>query len=283
MRRLFFLFLWFSSLLLAEQRHPLRTPVDRRFWRLRNNTTVGLISALFLCLAEIPASRMAAKVTERTRNGVLQWLRLPPWMEAALSFLLLDYSIYVWHVLLHRHPVLWRFHIAHHTDRDLDVSTTLRFHAGEIFFSTLWRTSTIILLGIKTTYLRVWESFLMSAILFQHSNIKLPLSFERCLNRLLVTPRMHGIHHSLIEQETNANWSSGLTIWDLLHGTLKLNVHQDVICVGVPAYRTTESVDLIHTLKLPFGKQRYAWTFASGKRPQRFLESKEESKLSLQT
>jgi sterol desaturase/sphingolipid hydroxylase (fatty acid hydroxylase superfamily) len=174
--------------------------------------------------------------------------------------------------LLHRVPLFWRFHIVHHTDRDLDATTFLRFHFGELLFSMAWRTSTILALGIRPRALEAWETFLLAEIMFHHSNLKLPLSTERLLNKLVVTPRMHGIHHSLIESETNSNWSSGLTVWDYLHGTLQLNIAQSDITIGVPAYRSTMDVSLRNSLSLPFAQQRYSWAFVDGHRPTRWLE-----------
>jgi sterol desaturase/sphingolipid hydroxylase (fatty acid hydroxylase superfamily) len=264
MQRTLLLALWFGCLLLGEERRRLRTPVDNKGARLIANSTVGAISALVLSLTEMPATRLASKLAERKRIGLLQRQPMPAWLEACLSFILLDYSIYVWHVMLHKLPLLWRFHIAHHTDRDLDVTTTLRFHFGELLFSMFWRCGTIMLLGIRPSNLKIWESFLMAEISFHHSNLRLPMRFERALNRFIVTPRMHGIHHSLIESETNSNWSSGLTIWDLLHGTLKLNVPQERITIGVPAYRTTSEVSLSSTLNLPFRKQKPTWELVRG-------------------
>jgi sterol desaturase/sphingolipid hydroxylase (fatty acid hydroxylase superfamily) len=104
----------------------------------------------------------------------------------------------------------------------------------------------------------VWQSFLFVSILFHHSNVRLPVEVERRLNLLLVTPRMHGIHHSTVRAERDANWSSGLTLWDKLHGTLRLNVPQAEIEIGVPAYRAPEELGLFEVLKLPFGAERTA-------------------------
>ena len=101
------------------------------------------------------------------------------------------------------------------------------------------------------------------------SNMRLPLWFERWLVRFIVTPRMHGIHHSIVRGETSANWSSGLTLWDRLHGTLRLNVPQDEITIGVPADRTPAEVTLANMLALPFRQQRPTWQFPDNGQPTR--------------
>jgi sterol desaturase/sphingolipid hydroxylase (fatty acid hydroxylase superfamily) len=100
--------------------------------------------------------------------------------------------------------------------------------------------------------LALWQTVTILSVLFHHSNLRLPLHVERGLRLVLVTPRMHGIHHSVVESEVNSNWSSGLTIWDRLHGTLRLDVPQEVIVIGVPEYRCPETVGLERMLALPF-------------------------------
>jgi sterol desaturase/sphingolipid hydroxylase (fatty acid hydroxylase superfamily) len=181
-------------------------------------------------------------------------------MEVTLAVVLLDYTLYLWHVLTHRVPFLWRFHVAHHVDLDLDASTALRFHFGELAISTVWRAAQVALIGVSPLSFSVWQTFLLLSVLFHHSNVRLPIEVERKLNLLFVTPRMHGIHHSIVREETDSNWSSGLTVWDWLHGTLRLNVPQYEITIGVPAYREAEEVGLAQVLKMPFARQRPTWT-----------------------
>lgn len=271
MRRFLVLTAWLAALLFLERRRPLRRQVANGADRLVANSAVGLVGGTILSLTEIPATRIAAHIVEQRRLGLLQLRKLPPVAEGVAAFLLLDYSIYVWHVLLHRIPLFWRFHVVHHIDHDLDTSTALRFHFGELLFSMFWRVATIVALGVRLKHLAIWETFLISEIMFHHSNLRLPLRLERMINRVVVTPRMHGIHHSIIESETNSNWSSGLTVWDYLSGTLQLNVHQDLIAIGVPAYRSKKDTAFIRSLALPFQAQRKAWKFVNGKEPIRYL------------
>jgi sterol desaturase/sphingolipid hydroxylase (fatty acid hydroxylase superfamily) len=117
--------------------------------------------------------------------------------------------------------------------------------------------------------LSAWQTCLLVSILFQHSNLRLPIAVERRLVRLVVTPRMHGIHHSIVPGEQNANWSSGLTLWDWLHGTLRLNIPQDEITLGVPAFRDPKEVTLPQVLALPFREQRPTWELPGDGLPRR--------------
>lgn len=230
---------------------------------------VAALSALALQLTERPVVERLTALVERRRWGVLKRARLPQLLEVSLAVLLMDYTLYLWHVLTHRAPLLWRFHMAHHVDLDLDASTALRFHFAELVLSVPWRAAQIMALGISPLSFSVWQNFLFLSIMFHHSNVRLPVGVERSLNRLVVTPRMHGIHHSTVREETDSNWSSGLTIWDRLHGTLRLNVPHDEITIGVPAFRQPEEVALAKILIMPFGDERATWLLPGNGQPVR--------------
>ncbi|MGI9168323.1 MAG: sterol desaturase family protein [Pyrinomonadaceae bacterium] len=243
-----------------ENRRPLRRKVEPKVSRNARNFAVGALAAASLQLVERPLIQSLTLLVESRRWGLLKRVRFPVWLEVTLAVVLMDYTLYVWHVLMHRVPFLWRFHVVHHADLDLDASTALRFHAGEIVIATGWRVCQVMLIGVSPLSLSVWQAFLMFSVLFHHSNVRLPIEVERKLNPVFVTPRMHGIHHSIVAEERNANWSSGLTIWDRLHGTLRLNVPQDKVTIGVPDYRQPEEVSLVAMLKLPFREQPVTWT-----------------------
>jgi sterol desaturase/sphingolipid hydroxylase (fatty acid hydroxylase superfamily) len=259
----------FGLLWLLERRRPLRRETEPKLRRTGRNLAIAAVAAASLQLVERPLIEPLSSLVERRKWGLLKRLKLPPILEAALAVVLMDYTLYWWHVLMHRLPCLWRFHLPHHVDLDLDASTALRFHAGELAIATTWRAGQVVLLGITPLSLSVWQSFLMLSVLFHHSNVHLPINIERKLNRVIITPRMHGIHHSIVEEETNSNWSSGLTVWDWLHGTLRLNIPQDEITIGVPAYRAPEDVELAEVLKLPFVEQRPIWVLPGDGQPVR--------------
>jgi sterol desaturase/sphingolipid hydroxylase (fatty acid hydroxylase superfamily) len=249
----------FGVLLLLERRRPLRRAVESKTIRDTRNLAVAGLAAAAMQFGEVPATYRLTKLVERRKLGLLKLIRLPQWLEIGLAVLLLDYTLYLWHVLTHKVPFLWRFHIVHHIDLDLDASTALRFHFGEIAISIIWRAGQILVIGVSPAALTVWQMLLFVSILFHHSNVELPINLERKLVRLIVTPRMHGIHHSIVREETDSNWSSGLSIWDRLHKTLRLNESQNEITIGVPAYRALDDAALANILKLPFETQKSAW------------------------
>jgi sterol desaturase/sphingolipid hydroxylase (fatty acid hydroxylase superfamily) len=251
----------FAGLLWLEQRRPLRRAVESPVRRNVRNLAIAGLGALTVRIVETPIVEPLSRLVVRRRWGLLQRAPLPPWLELALAVVLMDYTLYLWHVLTHRIQLLWRFHQVHHIDLDLSASTALRFHFAELALSTPWRAAQVLIIGVSPRALSTWQAFLLVAILFHHSNLRLPRPLERRLVRLIVTPRMHGIHHSAVREETDSNWSSGLTIWDRLHRTLRLDVPQAAITVGVPAYRDPDEVTLGSMLSLPFGIERPTWNW----------------------
>ena len=230
----------------------MRRSVESQNRRDARNLAVAATAGLALQLTEKPLAGRLTALVERRRWGLVEQLRLPPWAETLLAVVLLDYTLYLWHVLTHRRPWLWRFHAAHHADLDLSATTALRFHFGELVAGVPWRAAQILLIGVSPRAFRAWQTALLVSVIFHHSNARLPEAFERRLNLLFVTPRMHGIHHSRVPAETDSNWSSGLTLWDRLHGTLRLDVPQDEITIGLPDRREPEELRLVNVLELPF-------------------------------
>jgi sterol desaturase/sphingolipid hydroxylase (fatty acid hydroxylase superfamily) len=247
-----------GALVWGERRRPLRRSVEPGPRRVARNLALGALGAAVLQVADRPVTRPLAALVGRRGWGLLGRGRLPRWAEVGLAFLLLDYTLWIWHVLLHRWPPLWRFHAVHHADLDLDASTGLRFHAGELLASVPWRAAQVALIGAGPVPVRVWQCALFLSVLFHHSNLRLPLALERALALVLVTPRQHGIHHSIRREESDSNWSSLLNVWDRLHGTLRLDVPQDEITIGLPALRRPEEVSLEKMVALPF-ERRSTW------------------------
>jgi len=255
----------FGVLLYLENRRPLRRSVESKLTRNSRNLTVAGLAAVALQLAEQPVVVPLTKLVERKNIGLLKLVRLPRSLETILAVVLMDYTLYIWHVLTHRLSFLWRFHAVHHVDLDLDASTALRFHFGEMIISVAWRSAQVVIIGISPLSFAAWQAFLFPSILFHHSNVRLPIDWERTISRFVVTPRLHGIHHSTERSETDSNWSSGLTVWDWLHGTLKANFERKEIIIGVPAYRKPEEVVLTKILPMPFGKQKPTWQLPESK------------------
>ncbi len=235
-----------------EWRKPLRAVRESRISRDLRNLAIAATAGVTIRVVETPIASLLVREGERRRWGLLKRVHMRPTARLVTSLLLFDYTLYLWHVMTHRIPLLWRFHQVHHIDREMDASTAIRFHFGEMMLSVPFRAAQIRIIGPSEQAFAYWQAFLFACILFHHSNAKLPLAFERRLAWFLMTPRLHGIHHSVVPQEVNSNWSSGLTLWDWLHGTLRTEKPQARLTLGVPGQRADEDVRLRRVLALPF-------------------------------
>ena len=177
---------------------------------------------------------------------------MPGAVRVVLGFLLLDYTLYLWHWLNHRSPLLWRFHAVHHVDLDLDTTTGVRFHVGELALAACFRAAQVLLLGVDAATLRIWQRLLFVSVIFHHSNLELPSEVERLLAALVVTPRMHGIHHSTRAHEAESNYSSLLSCWDRLHRRLRLGAPEAAVTIGVAGFSDPGEVTLERSVLLPF-------------------------------
>jgi sterol desaturase/sphingolipid hydroxylase (fatty acid hydroxylase superfamily) len=243
---------WVAGLLWWEYRNSLRRVVDSKLKRDIRNLAIAGPAAAAMQLIEVPVAITIAMRAQQKHSGLLQIGSAPKWVKSVAAILLLDYTLYIWHRLTHRVPLLWRFHQVHHVDREMDATTALRFHFGEITLSVAFRAAQVWLIGPAPGSYAAWQMFLFACILFHHANIRLPLVWERRLARIFVTPRLHGIHHSIVPAEVNSNWSSGLTVWDWLHNTLRTSVPQNSIVMGVEGLRGDRDQELGNLLLLPF-------------------------------
>ena len=253
------------ALLLAERRRPLRQPTQREPRRTANNLVLGAINMATVALVEAPLTRPLAARAERRRAGLVQHLPLPAWARDAAAVLAMDYTIYLWHVATHRVPALWRLHLVHHIDLDLDTSTALRFHGADMAISAPVRAAQVAFIGVSPRALRIWQGWFFASVLFHHSNLRLSEGVERLLSRIVTTPQMHGIHHGAVQAETDSNWSSGFSFWDHLHQTFRLDVTPAAI--GVPAYRDPAETRLLPSLAMPFCQERDAWAPSPDRNP----------------
>lgn len=254
----------FGAMFFFERRRPLRLSVESKTRRLVRNLTTGSTALAVSMLLQAPLLVPISRWAMTRRAGLLNTVAMPEAVRAIVSIVLLDYTLWFWHYANHRVPLLWRFHLVHHVDRDMDASTALRFHFGEHAFSVLYRAVQIVVIGASPFAVWTWQLILFASILFHHSNVELPLEWERRLVRFVVTPRMHGIHHSDRLSETNSNWSSLFSWWDYLHRTIMLAVPQNEVTIGVPAYRSASDVTIGRILLLPFVRQRRDFHLSDG-------------------
>jgi sterol desaturase/sphingolipid hydroxylase (fatty acid hydroxylase superfamily) len=246
----------FAVLYLLENKRPLRPQVESKERETVRNLVIAAGAGIVFNALEKPVTDKLTKFIAENDAGLLKIFRLPKFVETAAAVLLLDYTLYIWHFLTHRIPFLWRFHKVHHADRNLTASTAFRFHFGEIAISVIFRAGQILVIGVSPQAFNIWQKLLFSSVCFHHSNLRLPKELEEKLQKLIMTPRLHGIHHSARDEEMNSNWSSGLTVWDYLHGTFRNDVSQSEITIGISEFRAEKEVTIEKMLLAPFNKDK---------------------------
>jgi len=257
-------------LFFLERFFPLRKSTRSLLARLIVNVAISALAFVAAVALVQPAAHWALRLSAEKPFGLVHLAALPVWAEFTLSFLLMDLGFYYWHLANHRIPFLWRFHNVHHIDPDLDVSTAFRFHFGEITLSSVFGIVQVSLIGVSPWAFAIYQLAFQAEVVFQHSNLRLPIGLERFLSKFIVTPRMHGIHHSQVRRENDSNFGTVFTWWDRLHRTLGLNIPQDEVIVGIPAYTLSEDNRVPNALLMPFRKQRDYWRRSDGtvvKRP----------------
>ncbi len=242
-------------LLLLEQRISYRPATVAKQRRWLTNIPLSIINGVvyhFIFTASILA---VISQSEAQRLGLLNTVELPFWLHVFLGILILDFSIYLWHLLTHSVPLLWRFHRVHHSDMNMDVTTANRFHLGEFLVTGLLRLAIIYTFGIPLLAYILFEILINISIQFHHSSIKVPEAFERIWMLLFVPPALHRIHHSVKIRERDANYGVLFSIWDRMLGTLVTKVDQGSIIIGIGSHRKFEELGFWQMLLMPFTKQ----------------------------
>jgi len=186
--------------------------------------------------------------------GLMNNVTMPFWTEVLIAVIILDLIIYLQHVLFHTLPVLWRLHMMHHADLDIDVTTGLRFHPLEITISLGIKLAAVALLGPPVMAVLVFEILLNGTSMFNHGNIYVPVRIDKFLRLLVVTPDMHRVHHSVTIRETNSNFGFNLPWWDRLFGTYRAQpiAGHEKMTIGLSQFRDASRLTLWWLLALPF-------------------------------
>jgi sterol desaturase/sphingolipid hydroxylase (fatty acid hydroxylase superfamily) len=223
-----------------------------------NNFALSFLNTFILKLAIPLGAAGSANWAINAEFGLLNMTSLPFWLTVTLGILILDWVIWLQHLLVHRVPLFWRFHRVHHSDPEYDTSTALRFHPVEILLSMLIKITVISLVGIPVVAVILFEVILNGMALFNHSNFRLPNSLERRVNKIWVTPDFHRIHHSIVPHQHHSNFGFNLSIWDRLFGTCSApeQVNQKGIDIGLTAFTNpAETTRLPRLLAIPFQRR----------------------------
>lgn len=241
---------------------PRRVLTAPKLCRWGGNLTIVIVNTVIARLLFAGGVVATAALAQARGWGLLNLVQGPRWLEIALAVVALDFIIYVQHRVFHQIPVLWRFHMMHHSDLDLDVSSGVRFHPVEIIISTLIKIAAVIVLGAPPLAVIIFEIVLNSTALFNHSNVTISLWLEPYLRWFVVTPDMHRIHHSVEPRETNSNYGFNVPWWDRLLGTYCAEpaLGQTGMKIGLEHLGPPVCLNVLMMLRFPFVSKlgRYA-------------------------
>jgi len=234
---------WLLLMLVAERFRPAAplplTPAEGRLRLLRNFALAAINFGLSPAVV-LPLSALAA-------DHALPWR--PAWWRGAgglaLDLLLLDGLIYWWHRANHVWPLLWRFHMVHHLDRFLDASSAIRFHFGEVLISATARAGAIVLLGFPLASILAFETLVLIATAFHHSNLRLPPRFEAALALVVITPSIHWVHHRRRRSDTDSNYGTVFSFWDRLFASRSPTRRELQMPIGVEGFEELAIAGLI--------------------------------------
>ncbi len=243
----------FVLLWLVELVRPFRSPVDNRLRRQAINLFIIGSNGAFLSVLLGGLLIAAYQVLELHQCGVLHVLSITGWWNVAWTVIALDGVTYLWHRAYHGLPVMWRMHRVHHSDRDLDVTTSGRFHLTEMALSAIFRLGVLALLGAEVASVVIFEIVFGLLNQLEHANLRLPGRLDRALQWVMVTPDMHRVHHSQVTAHTNSNYSTIFSWWDRLGGTFRAIREQEMLRIGLPEYQQREAVTFGKVLAMPFG------------------------------
>jgi len=233
---------------------PRRRSEIPRLIRWSNNLGLVVLDTVVLRLAFPMLAVGLALLAEDRGFGLFNQIDAPYWLAFGAAFLAFDLAIYLQHVMFHAVPALWRLHRMHHADLEIDATTGLRFHPGEIVISMGIKLALVAALGPPAAAVLVFEVVLNAMAMFTHANVGLPAPLDRAARFLVVTPDMHRVHHSIDPSETHTNFGFNLSWWDRLLGTYLPQPKAGHIgmTIGIPQFRTRRDLWLDRMLVQPF-------------------------------
>ncbi|MDG2285918.1 MAG: sterol desaturase family protein [Alphaproteobacteria bacterium] len=237
---------WLVLLFFGERLVPSAERVGGWTRVLRNAGLWGVNIGLSLAII-VPLSRWAT-------DSALDWR--PDWFDGLLSIaidiVILDFLIYWWHRANHVVPVLWRFHQVHHLDEFLDVTSSVRFHFGEVLLSACFWALIILALDMPLASVLAFEGVVLLAAAFQHSNLSLAKNREKAISGLLITPSIHWVHHHAVRDDTDSNYGTIFSFWDPLFGSRSPTSRTPEMKMGV---ESRSDVNILALLIRPFQRQ----------------------------
>jgi sterol desaturase/sphingolipid hydroxylase (fatty acid hydroxylase superfamily) len=251
-------FLAMAAIELLLPRRKLSMSKGRRWLTNLGIAAVDTLMLRLMTMVAVPIAAVAAAFyAERHGLGLLNNVSWPGWVKLIVALLVLDFAIWFQHLVSHKVPIFWRLHQVHHADRDIDVTTAVRFHPVEIALSMLWKIVVVLPLGASPFAVFLFEVILNACATFNHANIALPTWLDRFVRIFIVTPDMHRVHHSVLRTEHDRNYGFNLSLWDRLFRTYlaEPSAGQQGMTIGLNPYQSEAPTRFGWSLWLPFGPQ----------------------------
>jgi len=254
-------FLVMAAIELGWPKRVLSVSKRRRWFTNVGIAATGTAVLRLMAMLAVPVAAVAAAFyAQQHQIGLLNQLYWPEWIKILVALLVLDLAIWFQHLVSHKVPLFWRLHKVHHADRDIDVTTAVRFHPVEIALSMLWKIVVVVPLGASPFAVFLFEVILNACAMFNHANIALPAWLDGIVRLAVVTPDMHRVHHSVLRREHDSNYGFNLSLWDRLFRTYTAQPeagHQNMT-IGLTPYQTEDPVRFGWSLWLPFRSERNA-------------------------
>lgn len=242
----------FIVFFILEKVFSYNTPNQKLSARLICNIGMSITSTLLLKVLGLLGLAAFGQWVYGNNTGLLAGI--PFWPSLIMTIIIFDLAIYGQHVATHRLPWLWRLHKVHHADRDLDVSSAIRFHPVEIALSYIFKLALIFILGPPFIAILIFEIILNASAMFNHANFALPKKVDAWASKIMVTPTMHRVHHSTDFGESNSNYGFFFSFWDKAFNTYTQKDNR-LITLGLEEEQHNKTSHFLWSVLLPLKKK----------------------------
>ena len=206
----------FLIVFVLEYYFPLREILKDTKTRWFHNFGLTFINTLLIRSVSFLTPLWVAFYLEQQWFGLFNIVQIPYFIEFIVTIFVLDFLIYAHHIAFHKFPILWRLHEIHHADEDLDVTSWFRFHFWEALISLVYKLIIISVFWVSAIAILVFEILLSGWAMFNHANLYIPKKYETRISKVIVTPKMHQVHHSVQHKQTDSNYGFFFSFWDRL-------------------------------------------------------------------
>ena len=236
---------------ILEGAYPLRK-FDYKKWEHAKANLILLITTIIINVLFGLATVGIFNWLEQSQFGLLNLVELPVWVEMLFAIMLLDFlAQYVVHYLLHKVKFMWRFHMVHHSDTHVDVTSGTRHHPIDFIMRETFALIAILIAGLPLAYYVLYRILTILFTYFSHANIRLPIWLDKTISLVFISPNTHKFHHHFEMPWTDTNYGNIFSLWDRAFGTFIYHDPYDIV-YGLDILDKEKSDDILYQLKVPF-------------------------------